>query len=102
VRRRARPWGRWVGVALLVIAAGLFSFLNAGERVTLDLGIFTLYRISLVGLVFAVFLLGMVAMFLFGIQHDRQIRDALRGQHRPPPPPPRDYQPFDMPPDPPT
>jgi hypothetical protein len=100
-RRRTRPgWGRWIGVVLLVLAAGFFSFLNAGERVTLNLGVTTFYRISLVGLVFVVFLLGMVAMFLFGIRYDRQIRDALRDRDFRPPP--REYQPFEVPPDPPS
>ncbi|MEX0912507.1 MAG: hypothetical protein WD031_03675, partial [Gemmatimonadota bacterium] len=73
MRRKSSGWGRWAGVALLVFVAGYFSFLNAGERVTLNVGFTTLYRISLVGLVFTVFLLGMVAMFLFGLRHDRQI-----------------------------
>jgi hypothetical protein len=73
-------WGRWAGVVLLVGIAGLFSFLNAGERVTLNVGVTILYRISLVGLVFSAFLLGMVAMFLFGLRHDRRIRAALRDQ----------------------
>ena len=78
--------GRWTSVAVLVAVAGLFSFLNAGERVALNLGFTTVYRISVVGLVFGSFLLGMVAMFLFGLRHDRRIRDALRSQYRPAPP----------------
>lgn len=103
VARRKQPaWGRWVGVALLVIAAGFFSFLNSGERVTLNVGVATLYRISLVGLVFIVFLLGMVAMFLFGIRHDREIRDVLTTRDPLPPDRHAHYEPFDLPPDPPT
>jgi hypothetical protein len=98
VRRRDRvAWGRWIGVALLVVAAAFFSFLNAGELVTIDVGFATLYRVSLVGLVFAVFLLGMVAMFLFGLRHDRQIRNALTA--RQPYGRAREYNPFDPPPD---
>ena len=79
---RGAGLGRWTSVALLVAVAGLFSFLNAGERVALNLGFTTIYRISVVGLVFGSFLLGMVAMFLFGLRHDRRIRDALRSQYR--------------------
>ena len=73
-------WPRRLGVAGLVLAAAIFSFLNAGERVTLNIGFTTLYRISLVGLVFAIFLLGMVAMFLFGLRQDRRIRALLRNR----------------------
>lgn len=74
-------------MALLVIVAALFSFLNAGERVTLDLGFAVLYRISLVGLIFSAFLLGMIIMFLFGLRYDRRVRDALREQSARTPPP---------------
>ena len=81
---RGTGLGRWTAVSLLVLIAGLFSFLNAGERVAVNLGFTTIYRISLVGLVFGAFLLGMVAMFLFGLRHDRRIREALRGQYQPP------------------
>ena len=76
----ARPrygWGRRTGIAFLIAVAALFSFLNAGERVTMNVGLITFYRISLVGVVFSVFLLGMVAMFLFGIQQDRRLRTLL-------------------------
>jgi hypothetical protein len=75
-----RKWQRWLAVAALVAAAGVFSFLNSGERVTVNVGVATLYRISLVGLVFGAFLLGMVAMFLFGLRYDRRVREVLRQQ----------------------
>ncbi len=91
-------WGRWVGVGLLVLVAALFSFLNAGERVTINVGFTVLYRVSLVGMVFSVFLMGMVAMFLFGLWQDRRMRAALRQREQlfrardpyrgPAPPPP--------------
>ena len=80
-RREPRAFGRWVAVAALVAAAALFSFLNSGERITLNVGFTVIYRISLVGLVFGAFLLGMIAMFLFGLRHDRRIREALREQY---------------------
>ena len=79
-RRDPGIWGRWAAVAILVVVAGMFSFLNAGERVAVNVGYTVIYRISLVGLVFGAFLLGMVAMFLFGLRHDRRIREALREQ----------------------
>lgn len=76
--RATSSWPRWLGIAALVLVSGLFSFLNAGERVTLNAGFTVIYRISLVGLVFVVFLLGMLTMFLFGLRQDRRIREALR------------------------
>lgn len=98
MRHLSDGWGRRVGIALLVLGAALFSFLNAGERVTLNLGVTIFYRISLVGLVFVVFLFGMLTMFLFGLRHDQRIRAAVRGRTAPPPPP--DPLPLDPPPDP--
>src|SRR5690606_14630974 len=79
-RSRGSPGSgaRWMGVAILVIVAAFFSFLNAGERAALNLGFTTVYRISLVALVFGAFLLGMVTMFVFGLRYDRRVRDALR------------------------
>jgi hypothetical protein len=65
-------------VALLVLAAALFSFLNSAARVTVDLGFTVFYRISLVGLVFGAFLFGMIAMFLFSLRYDRSVRNLLR------------------------
>ncbi len=73
-------WGRRLGISMLILVAAAFSFLNAGERVSLNMGFTTLYRISLVGLIFVVFLLGMVTMFLFGLRQDRRIRAALRNR----------------------
>jgi hypothetical protein len=92
-------WSRWAGVLVLVLAAGFFSFLNAGERITLNLGFAVLYRISLVGLVFISFLLGMISMFLFSLHHDRQVRDFIRRRQSPPSRSDFTYEP---PPEPPT
>jgi uncharacterized integral membrane protein len=93
-----RSW-RWVGLTLVVLFAGLFAYLNGGERVTLYLGFTTLYRISLVGLVFASFLLGMTVMFVVGIEHDLRVRRLLR-QHRLHERPPPTYHASELPPDP--
>jgi len=79
---RTGPGLRWAGVAVLVLIAALFSFLNSSARVTLDVGFTELYQISLVGLVFGSFLLGMIAMFLFGLRYDRKVRDTLRDHAR--------------------
>ncbi|MBA2668924.1 MAG: hypothetical protein H0U67_00965 [Gemmatimonadetes bacterium] len=71
-------WARWIGLAAIVLLVGLFAYLNGGERVTLYLGFATLYRISLVGLVFVAFLVGMTLMFIVGVEHDLRVRRLLR------------------------
>jgi hypothetical protein len=101
-RRDLSGYRRWVGVAILVAVAAIFSFLNSGERVTLNVGVTILYRISLVGLIFTAFLFGMVAMFLFGLRQDRRIREILRERSQrpidPPYRPPVGYPPSSEPP----
>lgn len=93
-------WGRVVALTLTTLLAAVFAFLNGGERVSLNVGFTVLYQIPLVGLVFAVFLLGMLTMFLIGLRHDLRVRRALREHHRPTPPAaPHAWSP-DPPPDP--
>ena len=69
---------RWVGLAVIVLLAGIFGFLNSGERVAVHLGAFVLYQVPLVVLVFFAFLVGMLTMFLVGLRHDMKVRQALR------------------------
>ncbi len=71
-------WGRWVGLLLLALAAGLFAYLNAGERVSLHLGVAVIYRVPFALVVFTAFLLGMIVMFVAGLRHDARVRRALR------------------------
>lgn len=73
-----RGWRRWGWSALGVLLLALFAFLNAGERVSVNLGVTVLYRLPMVGFFFGAFILGMVTMFLFGLRHDRQVRRLLR------------------------
>lgn len=73
---------RWVGVAAIVMAAAALVYLNAGERVSLQLGFVRLYRMSLTGLLFVSFLAGMVTMFLIGLGYDLKVRRALREADR--------------------
>ena len=68
---------QWLGIGAIALLAALFGFFNAGERVVLHMGIFVLYQVSLVVLIFVAFLLGMVAMFLVGLRHDMRIRAIL-------------------------
>jgi len=83
-RRTSGAWRRWFGVIALVVVAGFFSLLNSSERVTLSLGFTVLYQLSLVGLIFGAFLLGMITMFFFGLSYDRRVRSALRQEFVPP------------------
>jgi uncharacterized integral membrane protein len=71
-------WVRWGGLTLIGIVAALVASFNAGERVALNLGFATLYRIPLVPLILGAFVLGMVTMFLLGLRHDLRVRRALR------------------------
>jgi uncharacterized integral membrane protein len=71
-------WSRIAGIAAIVILAGVFALLNSGERVTVYLGFTILYRISLVGLIFFAFLLGMITMMLVSLRNDLRIRRLLR------------------------
>ena len=71
-------WWRRAGLAGIALVAALFALLNSGERVALNLGAFTLYRIPLVALILLAFVLGMVTMFLLGLRHDLRTRQLLR------------------------
>jgi hypothetical protein len=93
-------WGRRLVLALVAFLAAALTLLNAGQRVSLDIGFTVLYRISLVGLVLLAFVLGMVTMFLLGLEHDLRVRRTLREHglldRRPrawPPDYPEDYPP---------
>lgn len=87
---------RWIALGSITLLAGVFGYLNAGESVAVHLGLFVLYQVSLVMLIFVAFLLGMVTMFLLGLRHDVKVRRLLRERrlHRdatqplPPYPPP--------------
>jgi len=71
-------WGRWAALLAIVVATGVFAALNSGERTALNLGVATIYRVSVVRLVLGSFLLGMVTMFLVGLRQDLRLRRLLR------------------------
>lgn len=75
--RRSRG-GRWLLAALAIGAAAAFAYLNSGERVSIHLGFFVLFRVPLAALTFGAFLAGMVTMFLLGLRHDLRVRRRLR------------------------
>jgi uncharacterized integral membrane protein len=103
--------GGWLAVAAGAVVAGLFAFLNRFERVSVELGFARLYAVPLAIFFFAAFLLGMAAMLLLSLPHDRRLRALLRarGLAGDPPPPaaqtqvapaPADYQRIPAPADP--
>lgn len=71
----ARRWLPAAGVTLL--AAG-FAWLNRGERVPVDLGLFRVYRAPLTVVTFLAFLAGMLSMMALSLRHDRRVREELR------------------------
>ena len=81
-------WSRWVALGVVMLLAAVFALLNGAERVSIHLGFTVLYQVRLVGLVLAVFLLGMVTMFLIGLRHDLEVRRALRERRSAHPPSP--------------
>jgi uncharacterized integral membrane protein len=69
---------RWLPAAGVVLAAALFAWLNRGERIVVNLGLFRLYRAPLTVVVFLAFLAGMLAMLALSLRHDRRVREELR------------------------
>lgn len=64
-------------LAVLVFVL-VFARWNGSERMTLDLGVWTFYRVPMTWVVFASFLLGMVVMLLAGLYSDLRVRRFLR------------------------
>jgi uncharacterized integral membrane protein len=73
---------RWVPLLVAALAAGLFTYWNGAERVTLHAGVATFYRLPLALVVLGAFVLGMVVMFLLGLPSDLRVRRALRNAER--------------------
>lgn len=66
------------GVALVLVVSMIFAALNAGQRVTLHLGIATFYRVPLTVVAFGALVLGMVVMLFAGVYSDLRVRRILR------------------------
>jgi len=64
-------------LAVLVFVL-VFARWNGAERMTLDLGFWTFYRVPMTWVVFGSFLLGMLAMLLAGLHSDLRVRRFLR------------------------
>lgn len=68
----------WIALAAAAVLAAAFAYANRYERLTVDFGTFSVYAIPLPLFFFAAFLLGMAAMLLLSLPHDRKTRDLLR------------------------
>ena len=66
-------------LAALALAMG-FASLNSGQRVTLRLGLMTLYGVPLTVVAFASVLAGMIVMLVAGIRSDLKVRRILRAR----------------------
>ena len=64
-------------LAVLLLAMG-FAAANAGHRATLDLGLFTLYRVPVTVIAFAGLMVGMVVMTATHLSNDLKVRQILR------------------------
>jgi uncharacterized integral membrane protein len=68
-----------VAGALVVLLLSLaFAAQNGSESVTLHLWFFTLYQVPLTVVTFGALLVGMLMMFVTGIQSDLKVRRILR------------------------
>ena len=67
-----------LGVTIALLASMSFAALNAGQRVTLRLGVVTFYRVPLTVVAFGALVLGMVVMLLAGAYSDLRVRRILR------------------------
>ncbi len=65
-------------VAGVLVFVLLFVRWNGAERVTLDLGMWTFYRVPLTWVAFGSFLVGMAVMLLAGLHADLRVRRFLR------------------------
>lgn len=67
-----------IGVLLVLAASMGFAALNSGERVTLDLGFVTLYRLPVTYVAFGGLFVGMLVVLVAGIHADLKVRRILK------------------------
>lgn len=66
------------GVLVVLALSILFTAWNGTERVTLDLGFATFYRVPLTWVVFGGLTVGMLIMLAAGLHADLRVRKILR------------------------
>lgn len=77
---------RWLPLLAVAAVAAAFASLNRGERVVVELGFATFYRVPLTGVVFVAFVVGMGAMMLLSLRQDLALRRELRARSEEPRP----------------
>jgi uncharacterized integral membrane protein len=70
----------WLGVLVVAALAMGFAALNSGQRVTLRLGLVTLYGVPLTVVAFTSVIAGMVVMLVAGVRSDLKVRSILRAR----------------------
>lgn len=68
------------GLLFVLVLSMAFASLNGGQRVTIRLGLTTLYGVPLTVIVFGSVLAGMVIMLGAGIRSDLKVRGVLRAR----------------------
>jgi uncharacterized integral membrane protein len=68
------------GALLILLLSMGFAAMNGGQRVTLRLGVTTLYRVPLTVVAFGALILGMLVMLGAGIHSDLKVRRILRAR----------------------
>ncbi len=68
------------GVALVLILSMAFATLNGGQRVTVRLGVYTLYSVPLTVVAFGGLITGMLIMLVAGVHSDLKVRRILRAR----------------------
>lgn len=71
-----------LGLLLVLLLAFGLAWLNGGQRVTLRLGIATLYRVPLTVVIFGSLIVGMTIVMVAGIRADIRVRRILREKLR--------------------
>jgi len=69
-----------LGVAVVLVLSLGFAALNGGQRVTLRLGLATLYGVPLTVVAFGALMVGMVIMLGASIHSDLKVRRILRAR----------------------
>jgi len=67
-----------LAAVLVILLSMVFAALNAGNSVTLNLGLFTLYRAPVALVAFGGLFVGMLVMFATGVHTDLKVRRILR------------------------
>ncbi len=73
-------WTGALGIGVILLLSMTFAALNGGQRVTIRLGVATLYQVPLTTVVLGALIVGMVAMLVAGIASDLRVRRILRNR----------------------